>query len=168
MFRSEAAYREVTAGNFHAVAGLLRLHGVKDPLDVSAPGGKIRIVDEGYSWLQIAPEGENWWLTTMFDREGNLVQHYFDVTWKNTLAGADSTFEDLYLDVVVMPDGRARLLDLDELDAALDADEICLEMHALAIATADMLLEGLKSSWRQLNRFCIETRLELLKSMPET
>lgn len=80
------------------------------------------IVDNGFHWFQFAPQSERWWLTAMFDAAKRLIQFYFDITFENhILPGGESWCRDAYLDVVIDPDGRARLLDEDELAAALAA-----------------------------------------------
>ena len=52
-------------------------------------------------------------------------------------------FDDLYLDLVVKPDGFIHEDDRDELDEALRAGDITPAQHRMAIDTADMLRAGL-------------------------
>ena len=88
------------------------------------------IVDNGFHWFQFAPQSERWWLTAMFDAAKRLIQFYFDITFENhILPGGESWCRDAYLDVVIDPDGRARLLDEDELAAALAAGAVTRRMH---------------------------------------
>lgn len=133
-------------------AGLIEMKRVTAPLAVPVLGERLTIADEGFRWLQIAPEDENWWLTVMFNRTGETVQYYFDVSLRNEIDGVCSRFSDLYLDVVLLPDGRLALLDADELDEALAEGAIAPEEHALAVRTADGLMQsipGNRKCWKR-------------------
>mgnify|MGYP003296566621 FL=1 len=54
-------------------------------------------------------------------------------------------FDDLYLDLVVYPDGTIKVDDMDELEDALEAKDITQEQFALAIHTGNKLKTGLLS-----------------------
>ena len=145
---------------------LLRMDEVQEPLYVSLEDSRYCIVEKGYSWLQIAPCGENWWLTCMFDEKGELLQHYFDVTLENRVReGGHSSFLDLFLDVVLLREGTAVLLDEDELDEALREGVIDAEKAELARRTARMLMETLPKRHEELRHFCEQWRARLLRAM---
>lgn len=152
-------------GPVRGVAALLAIDAVKAPLAVQSVGRRVTIVDAGYQWLQIAPEGRAWWLTVMFDPEGQITQYYFDVTLFNRISGADSTFDDLFLDVVVNPDGERELLDADELDGALAAGEITPAQHAAAWETARALLAAFPARIGELRSACERLRAELVEAL---
>ena len=148
----------VDAPDFRGYAGLMRIDAVSEPFVRGTT-----LADAGYAWLQLAPAGEHWWLTVMYDPDGALVQYYFDITMQNGLADSgEPFFEDLYLDVVMGTDGALRVLDRDELDQALAAGEISPAQHTLAEAALEALLvrlNGREAEWRAL---CarIKARLE--------
>ncbi len=146
-------------------AGLLLMKRVTAPLTVSVLGERITIADDGFSWLQIAPKGENWWLTVMFDSSGNIAQYYFDVSLKNEIDGARSWFMDLYLDVALLPDGRMELLDVDEFDEAVGQGIISAQERSLAIRMAEDLLHSIPENRRRLESFCRETRASLMRKI---
>jgi hypothetical protein len=52
-------------------------------------------------------------------------------------------FDDLYLDLVVYPDGTIIVDDMDELEDALSTKDITLEQYNLAINTSQKLRDGL-------------------------
>ena len=88
--------------------------------------------------------------------------YYFDITLENQLLGSrDSWFTDIYLDVVMMPDGRLDLLDADELDDAFRCGEITEEQHRLAHAWADELMAELPANLPKLRAFCEEMFAQL-------
>lgn len=97
------------------------IHQVREPLYVPVCGHTTCIADAGYSWLQQIPSVHNYVVTTMFDASGQIVQWYIDIR-SGMGVGKDGVpwFEDLYLDLVVSPNGNLALLDADELQDALD------------------------------------------------
>ncbi len=120
-------------------------------------GEPVVIYKDNYHWLQVCMANTHWWLTAMVDEKGEITQYYFDITLENHLLGScDSWFTDIYLDVVVMPDGRIDLLDADELDEALTCGEITEELHQLAHTWAKELMEGLPQKLPKLKAFVEE------------
>ncbi|MEA4831236.1 MAG: DUF402 domain-containing protein [Oscillospiraceae bacterium] len=149
-----SAYMEAEFFGIKGFAGLLCLDKVKAPLVKGVPGVDVKIVDNGFRWLQFAPKGEHWWLTVMADERGKIVQYYFDITKENVLCEESSYFYDLFLDVVALPDGTVVLLDKDELDAALSENIITENEYKLAINTADILIRKIPENIGHLEQFC--------------
>lgn len=143
--------------------GLLYMDEVRVPFSVSIGGMRRTIVHTGYSWLQIAPENRNFWMTVMFDDAGQPIECYVDITLENHLPeNADAWFIDLFLDIVLEPNGRAAVLDADELDAALAQNEITATDHAMARAETERLLKTLTPQAASFFRVCAEARAALL------
>lgn len=159
------AWKPLTAGSVCGAAALLAIDAVKAPLTVNSVGARVTIADAGYQWLQIAPDGAKWWLTVMFDSAGQIVQYYFDVTLVNRIDGANSGFDDLFLDVVVNPDGERELLDADELDGALATGAITAAQHAAAWETARALTRAFPASIAALRAGCERLRAELMEAL---
>ncbi len=158
----ETAYTEISSGETQGEASLLHILKVSKPLEVSSVDGKIMICDDGYYWLQVAFENKNWWLTAMFNPQGECIQYYFDVTKHNTIDGDNSCFDDLMLDIIVQPDGRSALLDMDELAEALAEGNISEEDYALAIKTSQEMLDGIKTEFIRLKDYCDKMFAKLL------
>ncbi len=143
--------------------GLLYMDEVLAPFSVVLSGARRTITQTGYSWLQIAPENRHFWMTVMFDEAGHPIENYIDITLENHLPeNADAWFVDLFLDVVLEPDGRATVLDADELDAALAQNEITPADHAMARAEADHLLKTLVPQAAAFFQACAKARAALL------
>lgn len=159
------AYLELNNKVFDGYAGLLCMDAVTEPLIVTVTDREVCIVDNGYSWMQIAPQNEHWWLTVMFDERWEIVQYYFDVTLENILRGRDSRFRDLFLDVAAIPGGPLELLDRDELDEAYAEHLITAAEHHLAVETADRLVEAIPEHWTELYDFCMKTCRDLREEM---
>ena len=58
----------------------------------------------------------------------------------------EKDFDDLYLDLVVYPDGTIKVDDMDELEEALLMKDITQEQYNLAISTSKRLRAGLLSN----------------------
>ncbi len=62
-------------------------------------------------------------------------------------------FDDLYLDLVVYPDGTIIVDDMDELEEALSKKDITQEQFDLAIETSHRLQQGLLSDISLLTEY---------------
>lgn len=100
----------------------LKALSVREPLTVPCCGQPVKIMDVGYQWLTICEVGARHIVTAHCNAEGEPVHLYIDViaSWH---VGEDGfpCFDDLYLDVITLPDGRFEVIDGDELEAALKA-----------------------------------------------
>ena len=161
----ETAYMPIDTPSLRGMACLFRLKKTKAPLISNVFGNDMTILDDDYTWLQIAPEGQHWWLSVMFDTTGRLVQYYFDVSINNHIDGDRSTFDDLFLDVVMRNDGAVILLDQDELDEALASSVITEAQYELSASVAAHLLDVLPGRREALERFCCQTRAALLPNL---
>jgi uncharacterized protein len=127
---------------------------VKEPLFVNMLGKDYCIVDDGYTWLQCLPQDGNHSMSIMYNKNKEIVQWYFDITKQN---GIDESgmpfFDDLYLDVVILPSSEILLLDENELVDALNNDEITKDDYDLAYKEAKMLMEGISSNIENLISF---------------
>lgn len=159
--KSRRAFCEFKAENFSGVAYLMELEKVREPLIAEFKGETLKIVDNGYFWLQIAPKNENFWITVMYDTGGNCLQYYFDMTLKNVIDGENSFFYDLFLDLVAMPDGRLIVLDEDELGCALSEHVITEKQQLLAVDTMNFLVSAIPEKAKELDKFCKELFVKL-------
>ena len=135
-----------------ARADFPEFRGVVCRLDIraaSAPqlwrrrGADVPICVAGGRWLELLPEAGGFCVTAMLDPAGNARVWYIDmIAGQGVDADGVPWFDDLYLDLLVWPDGEARLDDRDELDAALAAGGITAAQHAGALATAARLQSG--------------------------
>ena len=139
--------------SFHGVAALIRMDEVVSPLVAHSCGKEIVLADNGYYWVQIAPDIAHWWLTYMLDPDGNIYQYYFDITLENRIDKSKSAFDDLFLDVVALPNGMCEMLDLEELKEALRDNVITRDQYQLALNEADMLMHKLPERMDELNTF---------------
>jgi predicted RNA-binding protein associated with RNAse of E/G family len=117
-------------------------HEVTAPLVVPFLGRDLRILDSGYRWVHYAPTGHNCALTVHLGPSGVPAQLYVDV---GDGGGVDEDgvpyINDLYLDVLavceVQPSGvwhvtETEIIDVADLDAALQGGRVTPQQHALA------------------------------------
>lgn len=132
-----------------------------DLLRLRAPGyGQLqdgtagKIADDGWCWLTWMRPDYAWALTAMRDENGRWVQFYFDIV---SAMGCDGDgrawFEDCWLDIVAMPDGRVYLLDEDELEQALTQGETSENEAEAARKAAGELMEALPGQIGRLECF---------------
>lgn len=150
----EYAVIDIDDNNLKGKAGLLYMKKVREPLTKTYNSKQITIVNKDYYWLQIGLENVNYWITAMYDNYGNLIQYYIDITKKNFINNDDSYFEDLFVDVVILPDGEKIYLDIDELKKAFDEKVITQDEYILAIDQADYISTSILSHREKFDDFC--------------
>jgi uncharacterized protein len=132
--------------NFTGYATRIDLLEVTSPLWVQSCGQAILVADTGYSWLQHFPFNAHYTLTSQWNEKGQLVQWYFDMCEHHGVTDDDIPYwEDLYLDIIGLPNGVFEVIDQDELEQALEQHHISLEQYQLATREADTLLRQLNS-----------------------
>lgn len=143
--------KRVESEAFTGYAVRLTLDEVTEPAFMTVDGRELRVGDNGYCYLQYFPDGEAYAVTRMLDERGHTVQWYIDICREH---GRDERgflyYDDLYLDIVVLPDGAVFLLDQDELDEALAEGAISAEDHRFACETADDLLAKIAAGQRNV------------------
>lgn len=146
---------------FEGGVGLITFTGLEEPEIVDSPKGKLCIGDNGYQWLELAPVGGNYVVTTMFC-DNKIFQHYVDITLRNEVTeDGNAVFYDLFLDVVVDEDGRAMLIDDNELDEAYAEGAIGDNEYSLAKEVADSVLKLFSEDRDKLERKICEYLREL-------
>jgi len=126
---------------FTGFVTLYTIERLRDPLWKEYDGKKLCLADAGYSWLQYFPQNENFIVTAMFDDKQRIVQWYIDICKSQGVTEQGVPwFDDLFLDIVVLPTGAVYLMDEDELDDALIDGDITQEDYELATDTARQLL----------------------------
>lgn len=144
----------VEALSFTGYAVRLTLDEVVEPAYMSVGGKTLCVGDRGYVYLQYFPHGQAYAVTKMLDELGNTIQWYIDICKAH---GKDQRghiwYDDLYLDIVVLPQGEVYLLDQDELDEALEKKVISADEHRFASETADALLKRIHAGEREVFDF---------------
>ncbi|QWG85573.1 DUF402 domain-containing protein [Bacillus mycoides] len=126
--------------------GILDIKKVREPSYKEYNGKQRCIAGDGYTWMQYFINGENFAITAMLDNQKQLVQYYIDVTkeYKIDERGLPY-FDDLYLDVVLLPNGEIYVLDEDELEDAYKIGDVTKEEYELAWNTTKWIIATIKN-----------------------
>lgn len=130
---------------------LYQIKQVRDPLWKEYEGTRYCVADAGYEWLQHFPKGAHYVMTTMYDDKGRVVQYYIDICKVQGVTDRGVPwFDDLYLDVVILPSGKLYLLDAEELEDALKRGLITKEDFDMAWDVANKLMDAYNRKELQL------------------
>ena len=141
----------VTRPDFTGYLSMILIEQVREPLIVTTLGKQYRLADAGYIWLQHFPKGLNYALTSIFNPNFQLIQCYFDICKSYRVSASGMPyFEDLYLDIVLLPTGEIVLLDEDELIEALAKQVITQQEYDLAYSEAKKLIVELENKENKL------------------
>jgi len=118
-------------------------------LHVDDGGRQVCLAGPGYKWLMYLPLREKWCVNTFYTPENELIDWYFDISKGNFLDehGMPCT-DDLFLDLVIHPDGSNLTLDADELQDALEKKEITIDEYHFAYEVRE---EILNSRWSDVD-----------------
>jgi len=140
--------------------GLIDIKQVSEVQRWKFNGVDIVVCNSGYKWLSILPKDDFYCITAMMNEKGDILLWYIDmIAGQGIDKDGVPYFYDLYLDLVIYPNGDIVVDDMDELEEALNQNEISLEQYHLALDTADKLKNGLLSNmdlFENYTRKCYE------------
>lgn len=123
---------------------LLHIHEVSEPQVWRFNGEDLVVCDKGVKWLTILPKDDFYCITAMMNQQNEVVVWYIDmIAGQGKDIDGVAYIDDLYLDLVVYPDGTVLEDDMDELEEALRNGDISQELFDLAIETCGRLKNGL-------------------------
>lgn len=138
--------KQIKTSDFEGYIGLIDIEKVSVPQVWKFNGENVVVCDEGLSWLSILPKNDFYCITAMLNETGEILLWYIDMIASQGMEHDKMPyFEDLYLDLVVYPDGTIIEDDMDELIEALSNKDISKEQYQLALDTSERLKEGLLS-----------------------
>lgn len=153
--------RDFQNGGIRGQVSLSILQELTAPLTVHYPFDDVLIADTGYHWLQVALENQYVWTTAMYDRDGKLVNLYFDITGGNCFDDPENPcFRDMYLDIVASGD-HLLILDQDELDEALENGDITREEYDRTETVCGELFAWLQENRDKVTDWCGKAHQEL-------
>ncbi|WYP27549.1 DUF402 domain-containing protein [Alkalihalobacillus sp. FSL W8-0930] len=138
--------RYIKSEEFTGTIALIDLQEVTERLVVQYESKEVCIVDSGFVWLQHFPDNGHHVLTTVFNESSEIVQWYIDIC--NTKGNTQGVpwYEDLFLDLVVLPTGEVFQLDHDELEEALQQGMVSFILYQLAHDEMNSLLQKIKDN----------------------
>ena len=111
------------------------------------------ILDKNYKWLEFYDYNAKIKLTAIYNENNEIVEWYFDIAKKIGKENGIPYEDDLYLDVVITPEGKIILLDENELEAAFNRLEINKADFDMAYEESNKLLKILKNNINKLKDF---------------
>ena len=107
---------------------------------------------DGYYIMEIVPKSDNYALRIFFNEKKEVVEYYFDII-KNSGIDKETKipyFNDLYLDITLLPTGELHVIDEEELTEAVETKDITKEDYELVLKMRDKLLEEIKNNTNKL------------------
>ena len=138
--------KQVDMPQIRGYLGLLTINAVSEKQIWKYNKNDVVVCDNGYHWLTIMPSDEFYCITVMMDNSYEMKVCYIDMIDTQGYDDDDVPyFYDLYLDLVVYPNGDIIVDDMDELQEALETGEITDFQYERAITTSRKLQSGLLS-----------------------
>ena len=135
---------------FCGYACYLKMKNVINPLKVNDGEFQACLLDENYEWLELYPDNENYAITIMFDDNNNLIEYYFDIAREVGILNGIPYEDDLYLDMLIKPDGSYLVLDEEELIDAYNSLDITKEELDMAYNILEKLKEKYVNNFEEL------------------
>lgn len=135
---------------FKGYACFLKLQNIQKPLIVNNGKEEICIRDNGYEWIEVYPDNGKYAITIMFDDNNNLIEWYFDISKNVGVENGIPYEDDLYLDLIITPNGERLVVDEDELLSARDNGVITQEDVDSAYLTLQLLDDKYCSNIQEL------------------
>lgn len=158
-------YKEVLTSyqETNVLIGALQIKEVKAPLTVKIIDQDVLVVDDHFTWLQIMPEDTNYSMTVMYNDKNNVVQYYFDINKSHTLELGKARREDMYLDVLALPDGRCEIVDEEDVVRAVKNKKMTHEEKEFAYKIANQLVDDINTDFnkfKELAQFAYQKVME--------
>lgn len=142
--RKRFSCRHIDSETFSGHVALVDIEKVTAPQVWSFQGKDTVVCDRGVKWLVLLPDSDFFCITAMLGPSGDIRLWYVDMIASRGISGDGIPyFDDLYLDLIVYPEGMIREDDRDELEEAFRAGDISEEQYRLALDTEERLLNGL-------------------------
>ena len=91
------AFEKIENIDVKGIASIICIKKVNEPSFKIYNNKKIKIVDDGYFWLQIGLKDKNYWITAMYNDKRECVQYYIDITEKNVIDDYENSYYyDIY------------------------------------------------------------------------
>ena len=165
LVRSKYDETIITINGEKFLAGMIHMHKVREPLSVPVVGEDTLVVANNFKWMQLLPEKRNYSITVMYDERWQEIQYYFDINYSHTLELGKARRQDLYLDVLVLPDGRYELVDEEDIKRAFKKRIINSEEKDFAYQTANELMDEIDRDFNQFKTLAAACLKELKKLM---
>lgn len=145
---------------FSGIVGYVKLKDINKPVIISNYLETICIKDNDYEWLEFYPDNGKYTICAVFDNNSNIVEWYFDISKNVGLENGIPYQDDLYLDLVISPNGDYLVLDEDELLNAEQEGDITHQDVEDAYKTLEYLKDKYVNNFDKLKTFTEKLRLD--------
>ena len=150
-------YIQIVNTELNGIVSVLYIDDVSNVSRWEYPDKTITVCEAGMKWLEILPYDENYLITAMLNSDDVIDVWYIDIF---AGYGFDSDqvayYDDLYLDLIVRPNGDIKIDDMDELEDAFANKIITKELFDLALLTQAKLENGILRNISKLNNDCMK------------
>ena len=137
--KGEYSQKRIDEEFFKGYVAFVKIKDVQNPLVVNDGEKDVCIKDNDYKWIEVYPDNEHYAVTIMFDNNDNLIEWYFDIAKEIGIENNIPYEDDLYVDIVITPNGRKEILDEEELMDALNNNEITQKDVELVYETVKLI-----------------------------
>lgn len=148
--KNDICLKRIDKDYFNGYVCNIKFDKVNKPIIVKVQDKEYFIKNDNYTWYEIYQDNSNYALTIMYDENNELIQWYFDVSKKIGVENGIPYEDDLYLDLVIGPNGESSVLDEDELKEALDNNVITKEDYDFAYEVLEKLQREYVSNFDHL------------------
>lgn len=160
--------KEMNIGESVGVVSIIKFTNVDKPTEIHYNFKDEIIIDNDYTWLQIAIRNSNFWIKVMFDQNNKMVETYIDVTRNNNFDDiTNPNYEDLFLDIIVPPKGHIYQMDDVELMKAFREGVITEGEYKLSKIVSHNLIKYLDNNLKEFLDFINKLRLDLERELEE-
>lgn len=149
--------------NFRGKMSLVVMKKVKNAFIAYRPNGISEVIaDNGFKLMQFFFEDKKYSLTIFYDSNDHVLQWYFDIIADIYEMEDDTPYiDDMYLDLVVLPDGYSYVLDEDELENAVTKRIVSQKQYDDAYENLFHLKQFVNSYFSEIKEF-IDDSFKLL------
>ena len=134
--------KHIEIEDFKGHVALIDIKKVKDEWYVPRNNGnQVCILANNFKWLLFYPDISDHAISVIFNENGKIIEWYFDIVREMGMEDGMPYMIDLYLDLVITPEGETYILDEEELEEALKIHDITEEDFDKAYRTLNNLLE---------------------------
>ena len=158
--------KTINIGDEKAVVGIIKWYDVLEKFEVHYNFKDEVIIDNNYTWIQIAPINNNYWIKAMYDDNDKLVEIYIDITRSNNFDDISNPhYEDLFLDVVVPRKGHIYQMDDVELMKAYNEGLVSEKEYKMAKVICKKLISYISDHHQEFLDFLWNLKNELEKEI---
>lgn len=117
--------KHIEIDDFKGYVALIDIKKVKDEWYVPRNNGNQEcILANNFKWLLFYPDNSDHAITVIFNENEKIIEWYFDIVKEMGNEDGKPFMLDLYLDLVIAPNGEMYILDEEELYEALKNGDI--------------------------------------------